>query len=54
MRSARVDSSLSLPVAGNLLIVYILWGSTYLAIRLALDTLPPSLTPATRFPIAGA
>jgi drug/metabolite transporter (DMT)-like permease len=54
MRSARGDSSLSLAVAGNLLIIYILWGSTYLAIRLALDTLPPFLSAATRFLIAGA
>jgi len=54
MRSAQGDSSLSLAVAGNLLIVYILWGSTYLAIRLAVETLPPFLSAATRFLIAGA
>lgn len=54
MRSARGDSSLSPAIAGNLLIIYILWGSTYLAIRLALDTLPPFLSAATRFLIAGA
>ena len=53
MRSARADSSLSLAVAGNLLIVYILWGSTYLAIRLAVETLPPFLSAATRYLIAG-
>ena len=34
--------------------VYILWGSTYLAIRYAIDTLPPFLMAATRFLIAGA
>jgi len=54
MRSAQGDSSISLAVAGNLLIVYILWGSTYLAIRLAVETLPPFLSAATRYLIAGA
>jgi len=54
MRSAGGDSSISLAVAGNLLIVYILWGSTYLAIRLAVETLPPFLSAATRYLIAGA
>lgn len=33
--------------------IYILWGSTYLAIRLAIQTLPPFLMAATRFLIAG-
>lgn len=34
--------------------VYVLWGSTYLAIRYAIETLPPFLMAATRFLIAGA
>ncbi len=34
-------------------IVYVVWGSTYLAIRIGLDTLPPFLLGATRFLIAG-
>ena len=34
--------------------VYILWGSTYLAIRFAIETLPPFLMAATRFSLAGA
>ncbi len=33
--------------------VYIVWGSTYLAIRYAIETLPPFLMAATRFLIAG-
>jgi drug/metabolite transporter (DMT)-like permease len=33
--------------------VYILWGSTYLAIKLAIDTIPPLTMIATRFLIAG-
>lgn len=34
--------------------VYVLWGSTYLGIRLAIETLPPFLMAATRFSLAGA
>lgn len=34
--------------------VYVIWGSTYLAIRLAIETLPPFLMAGTRFSIAGA
>src|SRR5215216_1444086 len=33
--------------------VYIIWGSTYLAIRYAIETLPPLLMAGTRFIIAG-
>jgi drug/metabolite transporter (DMT)-like permease len=35
-------------------IVYFGWGSTYLAIRIALETLPPFALAATRFLLAGA
>jgi drug/metabolite transporter (DMT)-like permease len=34
--------------------VYIIWGSTYLGIRYAIETLPPLLMAGTRFIIAGA
>ncbi len=34
--------------------VYVVWGSTYLAIRFAIDTLPPFLMAGVRFLIAGA
>jgi drug/metabolite transporter (DMT)-like permease len=33
--------------------VYIIWGSTYLAIRFAIETIPPFLMAGTRFLIAG-
>jgi len=33
--------------------VYLAWGSTYLAIRFAVETIPPFLMAATRFLIAG-
>jgi drug/metabolite transporter (DMT)-like permease len=35
-------------------IVYLVWGSTYLAIRFAIETLPPFLMAAARFLTAGA
>lgn len=34
--------------------VYVVWGSTYLAIRIAIHTLPPLLMASARFLIAGA
>ena len=33
--------------------IYLIWGSTYLAIRLAIETIPPFLMAGTRFVIAG-
>jgi drug/metabolite transporter (DMT)-like permease len=33
--------------------VYIIWGSTYLAIRFAIETIPPFLMAGTRFVVAG-
>lgn len=36
------------------LAIYIIWGSTYLAIRYAVETIPPLMTAATRHVIAGS
>ncbi len=36
-----------------MIVVYITWGSTYLAIRYAVETMPPYLMAATRFLISG-
>ena len=36
-----------------LTVVYLVWGSTYLAIRFAVETTPPFLMAATRFIISG-
>jgi drug/metabolite transporter (DMT)-like permease len=33
--------------------VYVIWGSTYLAIRIAIETIPPFLMAGTRFLVAG-
>lgn len=34
--------------------IYIIWGSTYLGIRVAVETIPPFLMASTRFLVAGA
>lgn len=41
-------------VVAALLAVYLVWGSTYLAIRVAVETLPPFLLAGARFLVAGA
>lgn len=49
----RTDRSSRLLVLA-LLACYLVWGSTYLAIRLALTSLPPFFQMGTRFLVAGA
>jgi drug/metabolite transporter (DMT)-like permease len=34
--------------------VYVVWGSTYLAIRVMVETMPPLLAAGARFGMAGA
>jgi len=41
-------------LAGALATVYLVWGSTYLGIAVALETLPPLVLTASRFLLAGA
>jgi drug/metabolite transporter (DMT)-like permease len=50
--SARPPSNISIVAAFGA--VYIVWGSTYLAIRFAIETIPPFLMAGTRFLIAGS
>nr|MDQ3345342.1 EamA family transporter [Chloroflexota bacterium] len=40
-------------VAIALLIVYVVWGSTYLAIAVMIETLPPLLSAGVRYAVAG-
>ncbi len=40
-------------IAGALLIVYVVWGSTYFAIAVMIETLPPLMTAGVRYGIAG-
>ena len=41
-------------ISFSLLAVYLIWGSTYLAIRFAVETIPPFLMTGTRFLLAGS
>jgi drug/metabolite transporter (DMT)-like permease len=40
-------------VAAGLLVLYLVWGSTYLGIRIAVETIPPFLMAGLRFLLAG-
>jgi drug/metabolite transporter (DMT)-like permease len=44
----------TLAVVAALGVVYVVWGSTYLGIALAIETMPPLLMAAVRFIVAGA
>lgn len=37
-----------------LLVVYVVWGSTYFGIKIAVETMPPLLAAGSRFLTAGA
>lgn len=41
-------------ILGAFAIVYIVWGSTYLGIRFAIDSIPPLLMAGSRYALAGA
>jgi drug/metabolite transporter (DMT)-like permease len=42
------------PIWLGMLVLYVVWGSTYLGIAVAVDTIPPFLMAAARFVLAGA
>lgn len=46
--------NLTLPIAAGLLAVYIFWGGTYLAMKFAIETMPPFMMAGIRFMTAGA
>jgi drug/metabolite transporter (DMT)-like permease len=48
------DTAPGWKVWGALWTIYIVWGSTYLAIRVMVETVPPLLGAGTRFLVAGA
>ena len=50
-RQASLDRG---PIWLGLLVLYLVWGSTYLGIAIAVETIPPFLMAAVRFGIAGA
>jgi drug/metabolite transporter (DMT)-like permease len=49
--NASVPAGVTVPLAawGALGIVYVVWGSTYLAIKVSIETLPPLVSAAVRF-----
>jgi drug/metabolite transporter (DMT)-like permease len=49
----RSPAPSALAIWAGLITLYLVWGSTYLAIRVAIDTIPPYLMIAIRFFIAG-
>ncbi len=52
--SSQLGQKITLGIMIALGLVYVIWGSTYLAIRFADETLPPLLMGGVRFLIAGA
>lgn len=52
-RPTRIDPNVKLGVIISLGLVYVIWGSTYLGIRFADETIPPLLMGGVRFLIAG-
>lgn len=50
----RITTATRVEIWTALAIVYVVWGSTYVAIKLAVRTLPPFLTGGTRFLAASA
>jgi drug/metabolite transporter (DMT)-like permease len=51
--SIRTDNNNALKIGLAFAAIYIIWGTTYLAIRVAVDTIPPFIMAGTRFVIAG-
>ena len=51
--NSKQGSTSSAAIWSALIAIYIVWGSTYLAIRFAVETMPPFLTAGFRFLIAG-
>jgi drug/metabolite transporter (DMT)-like permease len=54
MPTATARPASAILIWAAILILYVVWGSTYLAIRVAVETFPPFVMGAVRFSIAGA
>lgn len=44
---------MKLRIAASMLAIYLIWGSTYLAIRFAIETIPPFIMAGTRYLLPG-
>jgi drug/metabolite transporter (DMT)-like permease len=54
LRAGRAEAPPAWKIWTNLWIVYIVWGSTYLAIRYMVDTVPPLFGAGARFVLVGS
>jgi drug/metabolite transporter (DMT)-like permease len=52
-RTSRPDAPSNARVWAALSIVYVVWGSTYLALRVLVETIPPLVSTGSRFLLAG-
>src|ERR1700734_4079617 len=52
-RGSAPNRSLAIKLALACVAIYVIWGSTYLAIRYAVETIPPLVTAGVRHSIAG-
>ncbi len=50
----RSDAPNRVLMLGAFIAIYVIWGSTYLAIRYAVETIPPLITAASRHLVAGS
>src|ERR1700731_1548684 len=48
------DRAQTIKLALAFIAIYVIWGSTYLAIRYAVETIPPLVTAAIRHSVAGS
>src|ERR1700684_4031046 len=51
--AGAVSKSLNMRVLLAFFVIYVLWGTTFLAIRIAVEEVPPLFAAGTRFFIAG-
>src|SRR6267154_6024469 len=54
VQTATHDRTHAIKLAFAFIAIYLIWGSTYLAIRYAVETIPPLVTAAVRHSIAGS
>jgi drug/metabolite transporter (DMT)-like permease len=52
--SSRRDAPNKILLIGAFIAIYVIWGSTYLAIRYAVESIPPLITAAMRHLVAGS
>jgi len=53
-RSTQRQGPTGLALWANMAVIYVVWGSTYFGIAIAIETMPPFLMATIRFAIAGA